>query len=460
MSKTPIYVALVLEKFYPLTTLGINDVINLINKQFPNNLVTIKQYEIISTPEELKFVIDDFILAYPLGNRVTISFSSSNLKFISEYINNLGLNIPSFSMSGTSPLIKTFSNVLTYAPIDIYSVMSQFLIYKDYQMEQIKILYQQNSNNKIFFETYLEQIKIQAELLSVKYDIEFLEIGKNFYNILPKSMILILAQTPFLNDFVNKEFIDLIPPKCYITLTDATVNITDIFGNIPTIVLSPYPIDYTETSALVYNSLTNKKSNSYSLYTFYDILYSLVFFTNTNLTLTIENYLSVNPFQSGVSPAFIAAQSNFNPKFNGYDYGVYQAVFTKNSLVQNNNELFEKYNIGGTLSLPDSNSIFKTLGIVPFFNFNIFYGDDDYYKIYDECGNLIVTRFASNITDFPIKQNSKVNISQHVENKFYCKYTTDGYFSYLEKVINVFGSNPQVNLTMGKQPVNKVFVLN
>ncbi len=435
------------------------NIVEIINKQFPNNLLTIKQYLTDFSLENLLSIFQDFINTYPSGKRISIITSTAGLKISSEFFNRYGIS--SIGVGATSPLVKTFTNVLTYAPNDKYSVMSQFLIYKDYQMKQIKILYQRNSNFDIFFGTYRDLVVKQADLLGINVEIEFFEQGKNDYNIKPKSLIIILAITAAISTlYITNDFLNNIPPECYITLTDVNTDIKDIFGNIPTMILSPYPIDYTETSAFVYSNLTNKNYNIYSSYVLYDILYTLVFFTGVNLPLTIENILKINPFQSGVSPSFIGAQSNFNPEINGYDFGVYQAVFTKNSVINNNIDLFEKYNQGGTLSLPNSNSIFKTLGIVPFFNVNIFYGDEDYYKIYDECGNLIVTRFASNITDFPIKQNSKINIAQHVENKFYCKYTTDGYFSYLEKVFNVFGPNPQVNITMGKQSVNKVFVLN
>lgn len=458
MLKTPINVALILaiNSTTILFEMGLNDIINLINKQFPNNLVIIDKYLTNNTKEELELIVNDFISKYPSGNRVFICAFTSILKFITEYLNSLGLNIPSISFASTSPAVRTFKNALTYAPIDKYSAMSQFLIYKDYKMEQIKILFQPNSSNDIFFQTYLEEVKIQANLLDIKYDIEFLDVNKNFYNILPKSVIIMLAETDFLNSFVNSDFLNSIPPECYITLSDFNDDIGDIFGHIPTIVFTPFPIDFTETSTLVYNSLTDKKTNFYFVYIFYDILYSLVFFTNTNLSLTLENYVKVNPFQSGVFPAFIGTQSNLDLRINGIEFGSYSAIFTKNSIVQNDNLLYLTYNRGGTTTLPESNSVFKILGIVPFFNINILYGDEDYYKIYDECGNLILTRFTSNITEYPFKKNTLINIGQHCNNKFYCKYTSNKYFSYLESVSDAFNNNSIVNLTMGKKPFLKV----
>ncbi len=458
MTSKPIYVATFIS-INPQIILSYNDVINLIYTRYPNSQLYLEKYYVSELePNVIINYLNDFLQKYPEGRRAIITLETVNVILIKNYLNNIQIDIPIFSTYSTSPIIKTLSNVLTYAPSDKYSVMSLFLKYVDYGMEQIKIL--NNKNISAFARSYINEIKTQSNYLGINVDNEAVEEGKSDYGIKPKTMIVIILATSLIKKLVTKEFLELIPDGCFIALTDANVNMTDIFENVPTFVMSPYPIDYTESTVIVYNSLTDKNNYPYHVFCFFDLLYSLNFYTSINDELNITNFINVNPFQSGVSPAFIAAQSNFNPKINGYDYGVYQSIFTKNSLVQNNNQLFEKYNQGGTLSLPDSNSIFKTVGIVPFFNINIFYGDEDYYKIYDECGNLIVTRFASSVTNFPLKQNSRINIAQHVENKFYCKYTTDGYFSYLEKVFNVFGSNPQVNLTMGKQPINKVFVLN
>ncbi len=341
------------------------NIIDIINKQFPNNLLTIKQYLTDFSIENLLHIFQDFIKNFPSGRRISIITSTAGLKISSEFFTPFGIS--SIGVGATSPLVKTFTNVLTYAPNDKYSVMSQFLIYKDYQMEQIKILYQPNSNFDIFFGTYRDLVIKQADLLGINVEIEFFEKDKYDYNIKPKSLIIILAITATLSSlYITNDFLNNIPPECYMTLTDVNTDIKDIFGNIPTMILSPYPIDYTESTAFVYSNLTNKSYNIYSSYVLYDILYTLVFFTGIDLPLTIDNILKINPFQAGVSPAFIAAQSNFNPEINGYDYGLYQTVFTNNSLIKDNNEIFIKYNQGGTLSLTDSNSVFKTLGIVPF----------------------------------------------------------------------------------------------
>jgi hypothetical protein len=76
------------------------------------------------------------------GNIATISPNTAVIKVISEYLysNYPLLDIPCFSSGATSTLVKTLPNTLTYAPFDQYSVMSNFMIYKEYQMKHLKIL--------------------------------------------------------------------------------------------------------------------------------------------------------------------------------------------------------------------------------------------------------------------------------------------------------------------------------
>jgi hypothetical protein len=441
----------------PEIVLAYNDVIKMIYTEYPKSQLFLEIYYIKETePEQIIIYLKEFLDKYSTERKAIIALETVFVLILYNYIKNVQLNIPIFSTYATSPIIKTLTNVLTYAPSDKYSVMSLFMKYIDYEMENIKILFN-TTTSSTFVKTYVNEVKTQADYLGISVETEPVQIGKAFYGIKPKTMIIIILATSILNNLVTQEFINNIPDSCFIALTDANVNIGDIFKRIPAFVMSPYPIDYTETTSLVYNNLTDKKNYPYHVFCFYDLLYSLNFYTNISFELNTTNFIQINPFQAGVSPAFIAAQSNFNLVDNGYSFGVYQSIFTNNILVGNDEQLFTKYNKGGTLSLPNSVSIFKTLGIVPFFNVNIFYENNNYYKIYDQCGNLILTRFGSNITNFPIKQNSKINISQQVDNKFYCAYNSEGYFSFLSKTINPFEDESIVNLTMGKTPKNKVF---
>jgi len=137
-----IYAALILNKL--TFERGINDTIDLINKEFPNNKLIIIKYISDGTIDTLKNIINDFISKYPDGARITISQNSANISYISKYLEELKINIPSFSLSASASSVKTLNNVLTYASFDQYSVMSLFLIYKDYQMKNILILEEEN----------------------------------------------------------------------------------------------------------------------------------------------------------------------------------------------------------------------------------------------------------------------------------------------------------------------------
>ena len=117
MSK-PIYIALLLKAFEYED--GINDVINLINTLLPNNTLVIEKYVTNGTVQRIVESLSNFLALYPDGDRITISTGTFALVNIVAYFESLGLSIPSFSLTATSPEIKLLKNVLTYAPFDQY----------------------------------------------------------------------------------------------------------------------------------------------------------------------------------------------------------------------------------------------------------------------------------------------------------------------------------------------------
>ena len=161
---------------------------NLINNQYPNNVIIIEEYFTTGNPDEIISIIDDFIIKYPSGNRLTISTTSGIITKSSSYIQKLGLNIMSFATSATSPSIKNLNNALTYSPFDKYSSMSLFMIYKDYKMDQITILYELGTFNDIYFNTYKNELFIQANYLGININIEYFEKDKINYNIKPNTL--------------------------------------------------------------------------------------------------------------------------------------------------------------------------------------------------------------------------------------------------------------------------------
>lgn len=451
MSTKPIYIALIfnLEIFLR----GIDDVINLINKQFPNNTLVFKRYIVNDNPVSIQNALQDFITLYPTGDRVTISATTLALQESSKFFELQGLNIPSFSIGATSSIVKTFKNSLTYAPLNKFEAMCLYLIFKEYQMKNLKILYQESETINLDLISLIDELKIQGNFLNIDIETDILVIGKSDYNIKPKTNIVILGKTDFINQIVTKDFLNLIPPECYISLTGVNEDIKDIFGNVPAFVLIPYSIVYNSTTQFVYENLTDKFTYFYGVYPLYDILFTLNFFTGVQLDLTISNYLSINPYINSL-PAWVYSSSSFDLTTNSLIFAEYMGIYTKDIIVGSNIKLFLKWNNGGTLNTASSFSVFRLLGIVPFYTTKIYYDYEDYYEIYDSCGKLLLTRFNTNDTTYPYSyQNKKFNTGQFIDNKFIVSYNESGYFSYLEIINDVFKPAPVVNITMDKTPI-------
>ncbi len=446
MSK-PIYIALLLRPNEYAG--GIDDVINLINTLLPTNTLVIEKYITNGTVQRITESLDNFLLLHPNGDRITVSSTTFTLVNTVVYLESLGLNIPSLSLSATSPEVKLLKNVLTYAPFDQYSVMSNFMICSEYGLNKIKVLYEANTPNDIFYQTYIQLVIHQAGLLNVPVSIDTLQIDKN-YNFENNSMIIILSESgPLINKYITPAFLNSVPISSCISLTDATDDCKDIFGNVPAFVVVPFVLNYTTTTQLVYNTIVNKANLYYGVYGFFDILYTLNAFSNSSLILTISNYLSINAFTS-FPPAF--GYDLFDEKINGSQYGVYEAVFTKNVVIGNDINEFNQYNNGGIARLPESQSVFRSTGIAPFFSSKIFYCDEDYYKFYSTNGKLVLTRFDRSVTNY---NNQTICISQNLPCQFIFTYTNDGFFNSLSNLPSLSQPNNTVNPTMSKKIIIK-----
>ena len=428
---------------------GINDIINL----FVNDNIVIEKYtyDINSIENETKTIKDScnsFITKYPSGKRVTISTTTAALKIISQYFVKDNEDIINFSLSATSTEVKTFKNVLTYAPFNQYSVMSNFMIMVDFSIKHIKILYSANTSDDDFYQDYIKLMTHQANLLNYPITVETLEVSKK-YKFEDKTAVILLCRTENLvTNYVDRNFINSFKDasECYISLTDINLDCTDIFEDIPAFVLLPTPLNYTDTSNYVYEKISNKSSHSYIVYPFYDILFTLNFYSDLTMPFNLNNYISLNPFTS-VNAAWSNSLS-FNTKLNGSKYGTFDALFTKNILIGKDIDLFNKYNSSAS-SLPDSNSLFLTVGITPFFNTQVYYCNENYYKIYKN-NELILVRFDKNITKY---EDLDINVSEIINNIFLLKYTEDGYFSEIKRINLLYSNLPMVNSTMSKNPI-------
>lgn len=428
---------------------GLNDIINIINMRFPNNALIIEKYVTDGSVQSITTSLDNFISLYPNGNRILISATTFTLNVINNYLKTNNITIPSFSLSATSPVVKTFTNVLTYAPFDQISVMNNFMILTEYNLDTIKILYEPDTNNDIFFQSYIELVIKQAGLLNIPISIEILNADKK-YSIDNKSLIIILSTTESLkNKYINDDFISSIPIECCISLTDLNDDCGDIFGSIPSFVVLPFVVDYTTTTQLVYNEITNKKNIFYGVYTFFDILVTLLKLSTTELELTISNYLSINPFIEFPSAY---GYGLFDVEINGSRFGSYELVFTKDVIIDKDIEIYNEFNNGGIGRLPESQSIFKSMGIVPFFTTQIFNCNQDYFKFYSRDGSLVLTRFDKSVTTY---NSNSIIISENLACQFSISFTEDGFFSSLINLPSLNQPNPTVNPTMSKKVIIK-----
>ncbi len=429
-----------------------DSLINLFNEKYPNNkLVITGKYLIDGSIIETDKVLDEFIRNYPSGKRATISTSTSILVECSNYFSRKGLNILNLSLTATSNLIKNIPNVLTYAYLNQYASINNFMIYNDYQMKYIHVLYQKNTTNEAFLNDYLNQTNIQANLLNVPVSVSFLEAGKSNYNIKENSMVIVLANTLDLtNIYITDSFIRNFPKKSFIICSDYNINIKNIFGSIPAFVQILTNINFTPLSEEVYNAVKNNSTGfTFTVYPFYDTLFVLNNFTTNGLEITKENYTTINPYGSS-SPSWIL-NTSLSPIINSAPYGKYQYIFTKDVIIGDDIKLFLTYYNGGQQQLSESYSIFKITGITPNNPSLIEYDESEYYKIYDNNDNLLCVRNNCNITDFPAIYD--LNIGTTLYTKFIYEYTNDGYFSSLKRLYPYNGTIPEVNSTMSKIPI-------
>jgi len=422
------------------------------------NKLIIEKYLVNGSIIETDKVLDEFINKYPSGKRVTISTTSSILIECSNYFKKNNLNILNLSLSATSNILQEQTlNILTYGYYNQYTIMNDFMIYCDYNMKQIHVLYELYTTNDVFYKDTLETIKYQANLLNIQVTISFFEKDRYNYNIKEKSMVIILANTDSLtNIYITPKFIENFPKNSFILLTLFNRNITNIFGDIPALVPIPTNINFTPLSETIYNAVKNNPSGfDYTVYPLYDILFVLNEFTTNNLEITKVNYTSINPYESS-PPAWIL-NTSLSPLINGSPYGKYQFTFTKDVIIGKNKNLFIKYYGGGQQQLQDSYSIFKISGITPNNPSLIEYDEAEYYKIYNNKDKLVCVRNNCNVTNFPLDDNLNIGITSDI--KFIYEYTENGYFSTLNRLYSCTMKVPKVNLTMSKIPIKLKYII-
>ena len=434
---------------------GINDTLELIQKEFPDAKLVFEKYLVNGLIETTDKILTDFITKYPSGNRVIVSELTSILNECSLFFKKNNLDILSLSVSSTSLTTRKLENVLTYAYYLNNSVMTSFFIIKDYNIKNIVIFKETNTSNIIFLTSYSDVIKEQNKLLD---NLPVIEYSLNASNLNPvfipeNSIVYLLADTisitnTYINQ-INNSFNN--NTTSFIFCTNLNYEIGDIFGDIPSMVSILHPMDYTSTSNKVFNNLKNKVNYIYGIYPFYDILYTLQFMSSIGTIINKNNYVNTSAFQT-IPPAY-SNSIQLDGNINGFDYGCYDVIFTKNSILNTIElqEIYNKYNsTNGTIfRLPQSQSIFVRIGIVPFFASEVFYLDENLIKIYQNDILKYVKFDANNTKD---EKGDFIAVSEIQQPKFIINYDNEaGLISYLEKLYNdKEKTNPQVNLRMSK----------
>jgi len=433
---------------------GINDTLELIQSEFPNSLLVYEKYAVDGTITETNKALADFINKYPSGNRATVSELSSILLDINTYLEENNLDIFSLSVSASDLVFQTKKNLFTYGYYLDKSVMTSFLIIKNYNLQTIVILIDKNSINSGFYISYLQIVEKQNQMLN-NLNVIVYDLSTNTDNLfIPEnSFVYLLADTPAITNkyissiqqaFVNNK------TSC-IFLTNLNYDIKDIFGDIPAFVSILRPANYTTTSNMVFANLKNKSNYSYEIYAFYDILYTLQFMSDNGILVTNKNYLNSQPFQT--IPEAYSNSLTLDGTINGFQAGTYDIIFTKNTLL-NTPELlttYDKYNYNdGTIyKLPDSESVFVSTGIIYFYASNLFYIEQNLIKIFENNALKYVKFEANNTKD---DNGNFIAVSSYDPALFIINYDGEtNLFSFLEKMYPTpEKTNPAVNLRMSK----------
>ena len=435
---------------------GLDDVINLIKSGFSTAKVIYEVYFVDGTIKQTEDALDKFVTKYPSGQRATISGFTSVLNATALYFKRNNLNIFSLSVNSTSLTTQKLDNVFTYAYYLSKSVTCSFFIIKDYAVKNIVIFFEKTSVNRIFLTSYYDTIITQNSMLDnlpiITYELNAENLEPRY--IPPNSCVYVLADTnststtyleQIKNSFINNT-------TSYLFFTNLNNDIRDIFDNIPAMVSVLRPNNFTSTSQKVYNNFKNKKTYFFGAYAFYDILYTLNYMQLNAIPITKKDYLSIDPFD-----ATLQAYSNalvFNSSINGFDFGSYDIIFTKDVLIKNDIDLYDKYNAGGIMRLTDSQSIFKTVGIIPFFSSKIFYVENNYYKFYE---NEVLKYLKFDFSETNSDDNSFIMITEIQECNFIVNF--DSETGLLNKLVKIYDdkekTSPQVNITMSKYPVFK-----
>ena len=160
-----------------------------------------------------------------------------------------------------------------------------------------------------------------------------------------------------------------------------------------------------------------------------------------------KNYVNANPFTNKVPSAWHSGY-NLIENYNNFSYGNYDFIFTKDSVIDNDRNLYNKNNKNGSLArCINSRSVFKSIGIFPDLISPLLYLERNYIKIYK---NNILKNVKFDINN-TYSDGKLINFSNTNLNKFILKFNNDYYLTYIEKIFNNKKYlYPEINKTMSK----------
>ena len=245
------------------------------------------------------------------------------------------------------------------------------------------------------------------------------------FDIPSNSIVYLLAETSTIKKNIERIKASFINnTTSFIFMPDNNYDMEDIFEDIPAMVSLLVPSLYTKTSDIVYQSIKNKSTMYYAVYAFYDILYTLNYCSDNKIFITKKTYINANPFKN-IPPAWHSGYSILDGH-NGFMYSIYDLIFTKDIIIDNDRVLYDLYNKNGSIArLPNSRSIFKTVGIFPNLPTVLVYLDREYIKMY-ENNVLKYVKFDSNNT---IDSNGlSINSIDTSDCKFFVLFSRTTYF--------------------------------
>jgi hypothetical protein len=436
---------------------GISNTETLFQSEYPTSMLHIEEYVVDEgQPTSVDTALDDYFSKFPEGNRATLSEKTAILLLIADYLERKGIvDVLCLTVSTTTNVIQQLPYALSYAPPLSLQVKTQMLVIRDYGIQNVQILFQENSPNSVFLTQYREALVAQCTLLGIPSRVTVLGDSLHFSE---HSAIVILADTAILPLYFTHEVLASIPDSSYLALTNLNYDVGGIFQPATAFVFLIAPIDYTTTSQQI-QSVVESNFIFYGVYGAYDTLLTLNVLLQSGRAFNVEEYTTV----SVDAPLAYSNGGFFDLTLHAIPYGNYDIVFTENVLLKSPRLLdtFLKSTSGGLgiSSLRDSYSVFRTAGMVPFFSNGYYYVLQNLSKIYRGRNHhhLLAVKFEKNLVSFSRpgttgQEGVVVNVSEAIPNRFYSAVDpVTGLFSILERIYECIGCPPRVNRTMSKK---------